>query len=261
MKKEVFEILGGQVTSYLHADSSDHLNSLFPALILCPGGAYQKYGVCEGLPVVRAAFRAGFSVFLLSYAIGEFARNLLPLRQLSKTVATVRRNHQKFGIDPHKIAVMGFSAGGHLAATLGTLWNHPILSQDGKENRPDILCLSYPIISLLQHPHLATNQAILAGKGGMEYAELLSAERRVSSDTPPTFLWHTMDDSTVSVEHSIIFAQSLEREKVPFQLKLFPHGVHGCGLCQPGTVFENPEVEGWFFDWLDFFHRQTDFSQ
>lgn len=249
LKQEVFSVLGAQVTAYLPSATPDSQTPLLPATIVCPGGGYQKYGVLEGHPVAMALYRAGFCVFVLSYGIGPDAAHALPLRQLSYTVSSIRKQFRHFGVDPNRIFVMGFSAGGHLAANLGTLWNHPLLSGDGDQNRPDALCLCYPVVSLLHRPHQGTNQALLSG-ADEDLASLLSAERQVTSLTPPTFLWHGLDDRTVSPEHSVLFAEALERFGVPHCLKLFPHAEHGCGLAD-----SNRTAAEWFPEWLSFLNR------
>lgn len=252
LKKEVFYILGAMVTVYYPDEISDKTNSPLPATVLCPGGAYQIYGVYEGLPVVKKLCSSGFCTFLISYGIGQDAANGLPLRQISRTVAHIRKNSEHFNIDPEKIFVMGFSAGGHLAASLGTLWNHPFLSEDEGMNRPDALCLCYPVISLEKFPHLLTNQMLLSGDDNNKFLSLLSAEKNVNRDTPPVFLWHGSDDKTVSVNHSLIFAEALKENNVPYSLKIFDHTVHGCGLAEKGSPFEDAEVSEWFSLWLSF---------
>lgn len=264
IKQESFWVLDALVTVYtqtplkqdgissrLTTNLVDDKNSL-PAVVLCPGGGYQKYGIFEALPVAEKLCGAGFSVFVLSYAIGDRAAEALPLKQLSYTVTTIRENHSRFGINPNQISVMGFSAGGHLAASLGTLWNHPILSDCGGKNRPDALCLCYPVISLKTLPHEGTNMRLLAGSNNEYLKNLLSAELNVTDKTPPTFLWHSINDRTVAVDHSIIFAKALEKAGVFYKLKLFEHGVHGCALADERSPNPDKEVSSWFLCWLDF---------
>ncbi len=264
IKQESFWVLDALVTVYkpsslknsrmsscLTIDSADDKNPL-PVVVLCPGGGYQKYGISEALPVAEKLCGAGFYVFILSYAIGDTAADALPLKQLSQTVATIRENHSHFGINPNQISAMGFSAGGHLAASLGTLWNHPILSDCEGKNRPDALCLCYPVISLKTLPHKGTNMRLLVGSNKKQFENLLSAELNVTDKTPPTFLWHSIDDSIVDVDHSIIFSNALKKAGVFYKLKLFEHGVHGCALADEMSPHPNKEVSSWFSDWLDF---------
>lgn len=240
-----------QISSRLPIDLLDNQN-LLPAVVLCPGGGYQKYGVFEALPVAKKLCSAGFYVFILSYAIGDMVADALPLKQLSHTIATIRENHNHFGINPNQISVMGFSAGGHLAASLGTLWNHPMLSDCGGKNRPDAICLCYPVISLKTLPHEGTNMRLLTGSNNEYLKNLLSVELNVTDKTPPTFLWHSIDDRTVAVDHSIIFANELEKSGVFNKLKLFEHGVHGCALADERSPYPDKEVSSWFSCWLDF---------
>lgn len=241
----------GLVSSCLTIDSVRNKNPL-PAVVLCPGGGYQKYGIFEAMPVAKKLCGTGFSVFIISYAIGDKASDALPLKQISQTVATIRENHSHFGINPNKISVMGFSAGGHLAASLGTLWNHPILSDCGGKNRPNALCLCYPVISLKNLPHEGTNMRLLSGSNKEQLKNLLSAELNVTDKTPPTFLWHSIDDCIVDVDHSIIFANALKKAGVFYKLKLFEHGVHGCALADKRSPYPDKEVSSWFSCWLDF---------
>ena len=120
-----------------------------PALVICPGGAYQWRSPREKDPVAFEFLSMGYQVFILEYSTEEKAKNFRPLKELAETVRTIRKNHEEWHIDPEKIAVLGFSAGGHLTASLGAFWNDPELGL-GEDSRPDALILCYPVISTKQ---------------------------------------------------------------------------------------------------------------
>lgn len=229
------------------------------AVIVCPGGGYQMLAPSEGEPVALAFLAAGVQAFVLDYSV-EPVRYPAALMELAASVAWVRRHGAEYGIDPHKIAVCGFSAGGHLAGCVSNLWGHPVLSPMGlapEEMRPDASILSYPVIST-------------GGKGGrpLSFERLLgpnapvppeiSLETAVTEKTPPTFLWATVTDSTVPVEHTMEYAAALRRANVPFELHLYGDGPHAMGLATAESAwtpeYENPHAATWHrlcVEWLN----------
>lgn len=238
-----FEACGAKVLGYLQ-EEHDRLvaHRVRPALIICPGGGYYLVSPREADPPALAFSALGYQVFILTYSILEQAGNYRPLHQLAETVRTVREHSEAWHIDPDKIAVMGFSAGGHLAASLGSLWDDAELALS-PASRPDALLLCYPVISLFAHTHQATSDNVSGGDEALR--EKLSVDRHITGRFPPSFLWHTVDDDSVPVENSLLLIQALRREGVPFEAHLFAHGAHGISTCTQEVETPNPECRPW----------------
>lgn len=213
-------------------------------IIICPGGAYRFLSPRESEPVARAFEAMGYATSILRYRIREAGDaeplGLEPVRQLSERVAEVRKAS---GGAP--VFVCGFSAGGHLAATLGVHWRTLGLE------RPDGLILCYPVITADERLCNAESIENIAGEGQRDF---FSLENHVSPDTPPAFLWHTAADDDVPVENSLRFAAALSRERVPFELHVYPFGAHGLSLAtaeveQPEKQrFRDDHVAGWIHE-------------
>ena len=188
-------------------------------IVVCPGGAYRFLSPREGEPVARAFEAMGHETRILNYRIreaGDGPLGLGPVRQLSDKVARLRRENPET-----PVFVCGFSAGGHLAATLGVHWRTLGLE------RPDGLILCYPVITAEEGLCNAESIENIVAERGREF---FSLEKHVSPDTPPTFLWHTAADSDVPVENALLFASALKRADVPFELHIYPFGAHGLSL-------------------------------
>lgn len=243
MKILSFPALEASVVGYLHEDH-DRLvaHRVRPALIVCPGGGYGHLSPREADPPALQFFSMGYNVFILSYTLLEQAGQLHPLHQLADTVRTVREHAAQWHINPQKIAVMGFSAGGHLACSLGALWNHPDVSL-GEGCRPNALLLCYPVITLGEFTHAGTRDYVTGGDPALR--SLLSLEHQITPDFPPAFLWHTADDQSVPVENSLLLLSALRKNGIPFESHIFAHGVHGLSLCNREVESPNPECAQW----------------
>ena len=165
-----------------------------------------------------------------------------PLRELAETVAILRERSAAWHIEPEKIAVLGFSAGGHLAASLGVLWNDPELGL-GRQCRPDALALCYPVITAGEFAHRESIETVTGGDPAL--VEKLSLENHVGRGTPPVFMWHTVDDPAVPVENSLLFAGALRRQGIPFECHLFAHGDHGISVCNREVETPNAACAPW----------------
>jgi acetyl esterase/lipase len=205
------------------------------AVIICPGGGYVRLSTQrEGEQYAAWLGTLGITSFVLKYRMQEFGHPA-PLRDVLRAVRIVRSQAARYHIRPDRIGVMGSSAGGHLAASAGTLFDHP-LGRTGAEldkvsARPDFLMLLYPVITM-EGPavHAGSRKALLGANPSAADIQLMSVEKQVTSATPPTLLIHTQEDRTVPVENSILFYQALTRAKVPAEMYLFEHGGHGMGM-------------------------------
>lgn len=215
-----------------------------PAFIVCPGGAYEMCCSREGEPIALSLISKGFQSFVLNYSVGEHAVYPAPLVDVSMAVCHVKENSREYNVDPDKIFVLGFSAGGHLAAAYGVFWNTDMAKFDGMEsgaNKPAGAVPCYPVITPDDKTgHFKSYSNIC---GGDDKVPLLAAgydpSENVSSDTVPMFLWHTFSDGCVPVDSSLIMANALKCAGIPFELHIYPNGGHGLSLANAETAFGN----------------------
>jgi len=208
------------------------------AVIICPGGGYERLAIeREGEQYARWLSGLGVTAFVLKYRMREFGHPA-PLQDVLRAVRLVRSQAAQHKLRPERIGVMGSSAGGHLAASAGTLFDHPLgrtgAQLDAVSARPDFMVLMYPVIAL-DGPaaHMGSRNALLGASPSAADVELMSVARQVTARTPPTLLIHTQADAAVPVENSILFYQALTRAKVPAEMHVFEHGEHGMGM-RPG---------------------------
>lgn len=238
------------VKAYIHTsgDSHEMEERYLPTIIICPGGGYGMVSDREGEPVANEYFVAGYNVFVLTYSVGERAKNFEPLCQLAATMAHVRKHAEEWKILKDKIAVCGFSAGGHLAGSLGTLYNEEKFLKVWNRNediRPNAMVLCYPVITADVHTHGGSILNVSGAEEGSEEYRWFGLEKHVDATTPPAFLWHTANDNVVPVENSLFMAQALSVEKVPFELHIMPEGPHGMSTCTKEVGSENAYVGRW----------------
>lgn len=223
------------------------------AIVICPGGGYQRRAEHEGAPVARWLTSLGIAAFVLDYRVAPH-RHPAPLNDALRAIQLVRSHAARWNIPPDRVGILGFSAGGHLAATAATSPNRGAADPDdpieGESPRPDVLVLGYPVISFGPFTHAGSMNNLLGADPTTELRAFLSAERRVTSETPPAFLWHTANDPGVSVEHSLAFASALHQHGVPFALHVYPEGAHGLGLGK-----DDPEIRTWADHCADFLAR------
>lgn len=202
------------------------------AILICPGGGYSMRAAHEGEAIARAFNDAGWHAFVLQYRVKP-ARFPLSLEDAVRAIRLIRSQAEPWRLRPDRIAVCGFSAGGHLAASLGTLHADPAVADIGDtalSARPDAMILGYPVILAGDNGHRGSFDRLLGREATEAQRRTLSLEQRVSADTPPTFLWHTSEDGGVPVQNSLLFGASLRDHRVPFELHVYPHGRHGLGL-------------------------------
>lgn len=245
------------LTSYIRDNNDELCTPPRPALVICPGGGYEFLSERESEPVAMAFLAEGFNCFILRYSVKEKAANFAPLIQASLSIKHIRENHIKYNINPKRIFIVGFSAGGHLAASAGILWNHTnVIKALGDAeygiNRPDGMILSYPVISAFDHPHFGSIYAVCGSDHpSEELRKQFSLEYHIKKGTTcPAFIWHTFEDSLVPVQNSLCLVNALAAEQVPFEFHVFPRGPHGLSLASMETAYHYkeafiPEAQEW----------------
>lgn len=243
MQIVTFSAAGATVTGYLQEDHARLVHhKTRPAIVICPGGAYNHLSPRESDPAALPFLAQGYQVFLLSYSIAPDAGDYRPLRQLAQTVVTMRERAEAWHIEPHHIAVLGFSAGGHLAASLATLWDDPELHLDPC-SRPDAAVLAYPVITTAEYAHRESADNVSGGDDALR--EKLSLERRVKPTMPPTFVWHCVGDESVPVENTLLLVTAMQRAGVDYECHLFAGGAHGISVCTQETETPTPACAPW----------------
>lgn len=213
------------ITGYLHEEGE------YPAMLVVPGGAYSMVAAGEGELVAKRFYEEGFDAYVLVYTCALFEGHpigLQPLKDIAKAVYMIRRQNEG------KLVVCGFSAGGHLAASLGVHWDDPKITPaeagELRMLRPDAEILCYPVITSGEYAHKDSFLALYGTDATEKQMRYASVEKNVTGNTPPTFLWHTVTDADVPVENSLCYAAALKRVQVPFELHLFASGPHGYSL-------------------------------
>lgn len=205
------------------------------AVIICPGGGYGSLSIDhEGTRYADWFARLGVTTFVLKYRLREFGHPA-PLQDVLRAVRLVRSRAAEFGVNPTRLGVVGSSAGGHLAACAGTLFDHAAgrtgAALDATSARPDFLLLLYPVISMTAPAsHGGSRAALLGPNPPNELAQLMSPELQVTVRTPPTLLIHTQEDNVVPIENSLLFFRALTAAGVPAEFYAFEHGPHGIGM-------------------------------
>ncbi|NCA99241.1 MAG: alpha/beta hydrolase [Clostridia bacterium] len=273
------------LTTYLIDDSPDfQTGKSRPAVLILPGGGYLGTSDREAEPIALFFAAQGYHALVLRYAVlfQSYPNDLThtpatnpfpsifpqPLLDVASALRLIRNQATAWRIDPARIAVCGFSAGGHLAASIGTQWNSPLLHErlggPVADFRPDALILGYPMIDYVLTTEIQaripdnplSDFLRLCEVAAFGHAEATDAEkdrlnpvRHVSSETPPAFIWHTTDDELVPLENSLALATALKKAGVPLELHVFAHGRHGLALADERTAADpgqiNPAVQAW----------------
>ncbi len=213
------------------------------AIVVCPGGGYGHLAMGhEGKQIGEWLNDFGVTAIVLEYRLGPRYRHPAPLQDVRRALRTVRARAAAHSIDPARIGVLGFSAGGHLAASASTLFEAgDAAAEDPVErvsSRPDFAILCYPVIMFRKpHGHVGSGRNLLGPEATEEQLEAMSLQKRVTKDTPPTFLFHTNEDRGVPPENSIQYYLALREHGVPAELHIYEKGRHGVGLApgQAGT--------------------------
>jgi Esterase/lipase len=234
------------ITPYLLDKSEKH-----GCVIVCPGGGYVMRADHEGAPIAEMLNEAGISAVVLNYRVAPY-KDPAMLCDVKRAVKYVRYNAEKWNIDPEKIGVLGFSAGGHLTVT--AIEHYDYGCDDGDEidkmsSRPNAGILCYPVVSFVNRSaHVGSGKNLLGENATEEMLRKYSGELNVRDDSPPVFMWHTGADGGVPVANCLDMATALQEKNIPFELHVFPYGVHGLGLAP-----DDPHVAQWaklLVNWL-----------
>lgn len=216
------------------------------AMLVLPGGAYAFLAERESEPCAKAFLAAGFNVFTLYYSLNEKAAFPRPLVDVSMAIAHIRAHAEEYNIDPDRIFVCGFSAGGHLCGSIGTFWNRDFAAFPGMkkgDNRPRGVILSYPAASLMPGLRHDLCTELILGKNDYtdEECAAYSLEKQVTEDTVPHFIWQTEEDDCVCVENSLVLAEALIARRIPTELHIYPKGPHGMSVATKEVYCNTPE--------------------
>ncbi len=213
------------------------------AVIICPGGGYAVVVYQgEGIPDAKEFAKHGIAAFVLKYRLPADStmvdKTIGPLQDAQQAIKVVRDNAERFGIDKNKIGIIGFSAGGHLASTAATHFQHPLIENSSNTSiRPDFQILVYPVITMQENlTHSGSRVALLGEHPSKNIVDDFSNELQVDTTTPPAYITHAGDDVTVDVDNSINYYEALRHHHVSAELHLYPHGGHG-------FIFRHPTEE------------------
>lgn len=207
------------------------------AVLICPGGGYREVSPREGEAVAIRLNAMGVHAFVLEYNVNQdrFPTQLL---EAAAALALIRAHSKEWDIRPDQVLIMGFSAGGHLACSLGTFWNQEFLQQalavGGNEIRPDGMILCYPVITSGKFAHQGSFENLL-GVEKQDLRDFVSLEKQAGPQIPKTFLWHTWTDASVPVENSLLLAAAYKEYDINMELHLYPVGPHGLSLADEST--------------------------
>jgi acetyl esterase/lipase len=204
-------------------------------MLIFPGGGYGNLAEHEGKGYAEFFAAHGINAYVLKYRLGSAGyRHPIELGDAARALRMVRSFAKRDGLDPARIGVIGSSAGGHLASTLATHFDAGKPDSpdaiERESSRPDLAILCYAVISFGEFAHAGSRRALLGENPSPELVKNLSNELQVTKDTPPCFLWHTVEDKAVPVENSLLFAAAMRRAGVPFSLHVYEKGAHGLGL-------------------------------
>lgn len=223
-------------------------------VVICPGGGYLYLAAAhEGYDVARRFNEMGIAAFVLKYRIPDTSTMILkeigPLQDVQQAFTIIRKNAAEYGIDPNRLGLMGFSAGGHLASTGGTHFKRNYLPGTGHQNlRPDFMILVYPVISFTDSlAHKGSRDRLIGKNPTRQKIREFSNEMQVTKKTPPTFLVHAKDDKTVNYHNSVEFYDALKRKHVPAEIYLYEKGGHGFGMNNPTSKVKWMDKA---YDWL-----------
>ncbi|MCC2165890.1 alpha/beta hydrolase [Brotaphodocola catenula] len=243
-------------TAYLIDNNPEEAEKKRKAIIICPGGGYRFVSPREAEPIALEYLAMGYHAFVLSYSVAP-SRFPQAIEELAWLTVHIRRHAEEWKIQEDGIVVSGFSAGGHLAGSLGAFWNQEWLAQavgaENEEIRPNGMILCYPVVTAGEYCHRGSVENLLGDRADEKEAQdQFSLEFQVGAHTPKTFLWHTVTDQTVPVQNSLLLANALVQSGVNLEMHLYPVGCHGLSLATEETaVGQENRVEPQCQNWIE----------
>lgn len=238
--------------SYSPVEMTSRVDTRRPCILLCPGGAYQHVADREGEPIAMHFLAEGYCVFILTYSVAphRFPTQLL---EVAAAMELIHQNSEGWNCDPNRVAIMGFSAGGHLAAHYSNAYSCPEVRAVFPESKPvqaSVLC--YPVISADPSvTHIESIENVSGRSLAEEALPAFSCDKLVTDQTPPTYLWATAEDQLVPVMNTLLYAQALANHGIPMEVHIYPHGLHGLATVDAETCDNlSPEVAR-AHQWLD----------
>lgn len=258
--KEFYDFLGNNnadptVEIYLPLNMSEmnRQNSKRPCMIVCPGGSYFVCSQREGEPIGLEFLADGYNVFVLKYSTGYY-RFPTQIREVAALMELIYSHSDEWNCDTSKISIIGFSAGGHLAAHYSTMYNCKEVREVFPQSKPvNATLLAYAVITAdVENSHHGSFENLIGHMPeSKEEEEYFSCQCQVDANTPPTFIWHTAEDTCVPVENSLIYAAALSKNKIPFELHIYPFGRHALSTSDSRTCDNINEVHNHVRSWLD----------
>lgn len=255
---------------YLRERTYEHvIHDKRPLIMIFPGGGYSWLADREAEPVAIAFVKHGFQACVVNYSVrhneeGPFLGDQ-PMQDAAAAIFYARTHAEEWGIDPNKITVIGFSAGGHAAGSIGVFWNDKKRIPNGGElAKPNAMILCYAVLTASAKTHSGSIMNLSGSMPGTEKAMSWSLEKHVSNDTCPAFIWHTSEDDCVPVEGALLMANAMQEQKRPYALHIFTHGWHGLSLVTPEVGGGPAECLPWFslaLDWLASMGLSTNYQQ
>lgn len=244
-----------------------NVNEVRPAIIVCPGGGYGRVSDREAEQVAMQFLAKGYHAFVLNYSVMP-AKYPTQLIELATTIKIIRDHAEMWNVNKDKLTIIGFSAGGHLAGSLGVHWNKEVIREyldvDNEYIKPNAVILAYPVISSGEFSHKGSFDNLVGEDEQLK--EFMSLEKQVGEHVPPIFLWHTVTDQSVPVENSMLMGMALRKNHIPFEMHIYDKGVHGLSLCNRLTHqdgedhLDDTHVGSWItlaFEWLDRIYKKA----
>jgi acetyl esterase/lipase len=223
----------------------DPTNATGAAMVICPGGAYVGLAAHEGNDYALWLNQHGVTCFVLKYRLGSSGYHYpVEFQDGTRAIRWARAHAADYKIDPDRVGIMGSSAGGHLSSMILTHFDSGDTNApdpvERQSSRPDLGILCYPVITMGEFTHRGSRNSLLGTNQSPEMVKFLSSELQVTTNTPPCFIWQTFEDRTVPVENSLLFAEALRKNHVPFDLHIYQKGAHGLGLGDRTPPFAHP---------------------
>lgn len=236
------------LTAYVRDNPQEMSNDPRRAILICPGGAYEYTSARESEPIALTFLARGYNAFVLDYSVKASASDLRPATEAVLSIKHIRENAEKYNIDPDKIFILGFSAGGHVALSCAALYDEPQIlkylsdAEDMRIGIPNGVILCYPVVTATCKTHMLSLYNFCGStEPEKDKIDLFCLEKHISSSTPPMFIWHTTTDDSVPVRNSLLLYEALLENGVQCEMHIFSQGYHGLSLATHETCHDVPE--------------------